>query len=221
MSLSLVECGAQDCLLKRRFDGPELIRSLRQARERKRCATRLTELARTDPVTGLANRSGFNQRSAAAFSRARRQERHLAVTYLDPDGFKAVNDSYGHSAGDALLRVVGTRLSSVVRGYDAVARLAGDEFALLLEDIADDSDPAEFADRVINALAQPMLVNGATQTLTASMGVARYPEAGETGEALLHAADLAMYAAKRGGRNRSCVYVPAETTRGSDPPLPQ
>jgi diguanylate cyclase (GGDEF)-like protein len=219
LSLQLVECGAQDCLLKGSFDGPNLIRSLRQARERKRFATRLTDLARTDPVTGLANRSGFSQRITAALSRARRQERHLAVMYLDLDGFKAVNDGYGHSAGDALLKVVGTRLTSVVRDYDAVARLGGDEFALLLEDIGDDIDPMEFADRVISALAQPMLVDGATHALTASMGVALYPEAGETGEELLHAADLAMYAAKRRGRNRSCVYVPAETTRGDLPPL--
>jgi diguanylate cyclase (GGDEF)-like protein len=221
LSLQLVECGAQDCLLKGSFDGANLLRSLRQARERKRCATRLTDLARTDPVTGLANRSGFNQRIAAALSRARRQERHLAVMYLDLDGFKEVNDRYGHSAGDALLKVIGARLSSVVRDYDAVARLGGDEFALLLEDIGDDIDPVEFAERVIHALAQPMLVDGATHTLTASMGVALYPEAGETGEALLHAADLAMYAAKRRGRNCSCVYLPPDTRRGSVPPLPQ
>jgi diguanylate cyclase (GGDEF)-like protein len=141
--------------------------------------------------------------------------------YLDLDGFKEVNDSHGHSAGDVLLKVVGTRLSSVVRDYDGVARLGGDEFALLLEDIGDDIDPVEFADRVINALAQPMLVDGATHALTASMGVALYPEAGETGEELLHAADLAMYTAKRRGRNCACVYVPVETTRGSVPPLQQ
>jgi diguanylate cyclase (GGDEF)-like protein len=219
LSLQLVECGAQDCLLKGRIDGATLVRSLRQARERKRCSNRLTDLARTDPVTGLANRSGFSQRIAAALSRARRQERQMAVMFLDLDGFKEVNDGFGHSAGDELLKIVGTRLSSVVRDYDAVARLGGDEFALLLEDIGELCDPGEFADRVIRALAEPMVLDNMHHSLTASMGVALYPDAGATAEQLLKAADEAMYMAKRRGRNRYHVHVPeTRTTESVLPP---
>jgi diguanylate cyclase (GGDEF)-like protein len=218
LALQLVECGAQDCLLKGRLDGAQLLRTLRQARERKRCATRLRDLARTDPVTGLANRNGFEQRLTAALSRARRHEQHVALMYLDLDGFKEVNDGFGHSAGDALLKVVGARLSGAVRGYDAVARLGGDEFALLIEDIEDDGAAREFAERVLCALAEPMNLHGVSHTLTASLGIALYPEAAATGEALLHAADQAMYMAKRRGRNRSCVYVSGDAAFDKCPP---
>jgi diguanylate cyclase (GGDEF)-like protein len=216
LALQVVECGAQDCLLKGRWHAGTLVRLLRQARERKRCALRLTDLARTDPVTGLANRAGFDQRIAAALSRSRRQAQRIAVMYLDLDGFKEVNDTYGHSTGDALLKLVGERLLHVVRGYDAVARLGGDEFALLIEDIGDDIDPVEFAERVISALAEPMNVEQVCHNLTASLGIALFPESGTTGEQLLHAADQAMYMAKRRGRNRSCVHVPER--RDSVPP---
>lgn len=102
--------------------------------------------------------------------------------YLDRDGFKEVNDGYGHSTGDALLKLVGERLLSVVRGYDAVARLGGDEFALLIEDIGEDIDPVEFAERVISALAEPMVVDQVCHNVKASMGVAMYPDSGSTGE---------------------------------------
>jgi len=221
LALQLVECGAQDCLLKGRIDGPRLVRSLRQARERKRCSQRLADLARTDPLTGLANRSGFNQRIGAALSRARRQDRHLAVMFLDLDGFKAVNDQYGHGAGDELLKIVGTRLSAVVRDYDAVARLGGDEFALLIEDIGDDCDPGEFAERIVNALAEPMLLGDVGHTLTASMGVAIFPDSGLSAEQLLAAADQAMYVAKRRGRNRYHVHQSEERSLESVPPPTQ
>jgi diguanylate cyclase (GGDEF)-like protein len=218
LSLQLVECGAQDCLLKGRLDGQRLVRSLRQARERKRASVRLADLARTDPLTGLANRSGFNQRIGAALSRARRQERHLAVMFLDLDGFKEVNDQHGHGAGDELLKIVAARLTAVVRDYDAVARLGGDEFALLIEDIGDDCDPAEFAERIVHALAEPMLLGDTQHTLTASMGVSIFPEGGASAEQLLAAADQAMYVAKRRGRNRFHVHQSEERAQESVPP---
>jgi diguanylate cyclase (GGDEF)-like protein len=207
LSLQIVECGAQDCLLKGRVDGPGLVRSLRQARERKRCSLRLADLASTDSVTGLANRNGFNQRLDQALSRARRQDVRLAVMILDLDGFKAVNDRFGHSAGDELLKLIGARLSSVVRDYDAVARLGGDEFALLVEDIGAECDPTVCAERIIEALAEPVLLGSVSHELTGSMGVAIFPDSGTTAERLLRAADQAMYVAKRRGRNRFHIYA--------------
>ena len=218
LALQIVECGAQDCLLKGRFDGPGLVRSLRQARERKRCSQRLADLARTDPVTGLANRSGFNQRIGQALSRARRQEGRVAVMFLDLDGFKEVNDRFGHSAGDELLKLVGTRLTAVVREYDAVARLGGDEFALLVEDVGGRCDPAEFAERIVSALAEPVQLGDVSHVLTASMGVAIYPDSGITAERLLRAADQAMYVAKRRGRNRFHIYATDDHAVESVPP---
>jgi two-component system cell cycle response regulator len=207
LSLQIVECGAQDCLLKGRVDGPGLVRSLRQARERKRCSLRLADLASTDSVTGLANRSGFNQRLDQALSRARREDGRLAVMVLDLDGFKAVNDRFGHSAGDELLKLVGARLSGVVRDDEMVARLGGDEFALLVEDTGTQGDPTECAEHVIEALAQPVLLGSVSHELTASMGVAIFPDSGTSAERLLRAADQAMYVAKRRGRNRFHIYA--------------
>jgi two-component system, cell cycle response regulator len=214
-------------ILSKPWDPEELIatlgrardqRTLRHACERERRALRLQDLACTDPVTGLANRSGLDRCISAALSRARRREQRVAVMYLDLDGFKEVNDGYGHAAGDGLLKLVGERLSHVVRGYDAVARLGGDEFALLIEELGADVDAMEFAERVIAALAEPMRVDEVSHKLTASMGVALYPDSGTSGEQLLQAADQAMYMAKRRGRNRSCMHVPISRKAESVPP---
>lgn len=207
LSLQVVECGAQDYLVKERVDAVSLARCLRHARERKRCAQRLTELARKDSLTGLANRGGFHERINLAAARARRQARRFAVMFLDLDRFKEVNDTHGHDVGDTVLQVIGTRLAGVVREYDAVARLGGDEFAVLLDDLADSSEIQTLAERIAGVFSEPIVVGSNSYELTASMGIAAYPDAGDSAAELLRCADQAMYVAKRRGRNRFHVYV--------------
>jgi diguanylate cyclase (GGDEF)-like protein len=207
LSLQVVECGAQDYLVKERVDAQTLARCLRHARERKRCAQRLTELARKDSLTGLANRSGFHERINLAAARARRMDRRFAVMFLDLDCFKEINDTHGHDVGDTVLQVIGTRLAGVVREYDAVARLGGDEFAVLLDDLGDTSEIQALAERIAGVFAEPIVVGQNSYDTTASMGIAAFPDAGDTAAELLRCADQAMYVAKRRGRNRFHVYV--------------
>lgn len=207
LSLQVVECGAQDYLVKERVDAASLARCLRHARERKRCAQRLTELARKDSLTGLSNRSGFHERINLAVARARRMERRFAVMFLDLDCFKEINDQHGHDVGDTVLQVIGTRLAGVVRQYDAVARLGGDEFAVLLDDLNDTSEIQDLAERIAGVFTEPIIVGASNYALTASMGIAGFPDAGDTAAELLRCADQAMYVAKRRGRNRFHVYV--------------
>jgi diguanylate cyclase (GGDEF)-like protein len=207
LSLQVVECGAQDYLVKERVDAASLARCLRHARERKRCAQRLTELARKDSLTGLANRSGFHDRINLAVARNRRLERRFAVMFLDLDRFKEINDQYGHDVGDTVLQVIGTRLAGVVRPYDVVARLGGDEFAVLLDDLSDSGEIQTLAERIAGVFLEPIVVGEVTHELTASMGIAAFPDAGDNPAELLRCADQAMYVAKRRGRNRFHVYV--------------
>ncbi|HKP61705.1 MAG TPA: diguanylate cyclase [Polyangiales bacterium] len=207
LSLQVVECGAQDYLVKERVDAASLARCLRHARERKRCAQRLTELARKDSLTGLANRSGFHDRINLAVARARRLERRFAVMFLDLDCFKEINDQHGHDVGDTVLQVIGTRLAGIVRPYDVVARLGGDEFAVLLDDLADTGEIQALAERIAGVFVEPIVVGDVSHELTASMGIAAFPDAGDNPAELLRCADQAMYVAKRRGRNRFHVYV--------------
>jgi two-component system cell cycle response regulator len=223
LSLQVVECGAQDYLVKERVDAASLARCLRHARERKRCAQRLTELARKDSLTGLANRSGFHDRINLAVARNRRLERRFAVMFLDLDRFKEINDQHGHDVGDTVLQVIGTRLAGVVRPYDVVARLGGDEFAVLLDDLSDTGEIQALAERIAGVFAEPILVGEVSHELTASMGIAAFPDAGDNPAELLRCADQAMYVAKRRGRNRFHVYVADGRSGDTDsvPPPPQ
>jgi diguanylate cyclase (GGDEF)-like protein len=207
LSLQVVECGAQDYLVKERMDATTLARSLRHARERKRSAQRLTELARKDPLTSLANRTGFHERVTHAATRARRQQHRFAIMFLDLDCFKEINDQFGHEIGDTVLQVIGTRLAGVVRQYDVVARLGGDEFAVLLDDIGDTGEIATLAERIAGVFLEEITVGNRRHLVTASMGIASFPEAGDTEAELLRCADQAMYVAKRRGRNRFHIYV--------------
>jgi diguanylate cyclase (GGDEF)-like protein len=221
LSLQVVECGAQDYLVKERVDAASLARCLRHARERKRCAQRLTELARKDSLTGLANRSGFHERINLAAARARRMERGFAVMFLDLDRFKEINDQHGHDVGDTVLQVIGTRLAGVVRAYDAVARLGGDEFAVLLDDLNDTSEIQVLAERIAGVFSEAIVVGSQSYELTASMGIAAFPDAGDNAAELLRCADQAMYVAKRRGRNRFHVYVSDGRSGDTDSPPDQ
>jgi diguanylate cyclase (GGDEF)-like protein len=160
-----------------------------------------------DPLTGLPNRVLIIDRAGQLLARARRHGRAIAALYVDLDGFKRVNDSFGHAVGDELLRAVAHRLSQTVRDSDTVARLGGDEFVILLEDGGDTCSPQTVAERICEALAEPMELGAGdcpTLTITASVGIAVGLEG--TADDLLRDADYALYEAKRAGRNRSMTF---------------
>ncbi len=152
-----------------------------------------------DHLTGLAGRVLFHEHVEQALAEHRRVGRRAAICFVDLDGFKQVNDTHGHAAGDALLREVATRLRRAVREVDTVARMAGDEFALLLRELGGRDDADRIAAALVRDLGRPYDVVGATVEIGASVGVAMLPEDGTSPDALLRAADGAMYAAKRAG----------------------
>ncbi len=166
----------------------------------------LRHQATHDALTGLPNRSLFHDRLGHGIERGRRQEASFALLYLDIDGFKPVNDAHGHLAGDALLCQIAARLRGAVRAEDTVARLGGDEFALLLEAPIDADGAQRKARELVAALGEPfaLALPGRAPTVVhvgASVGIALFPQHGASDDALVRAADEAMYAAKRGGRN--------------------
>ncbi len=169
---------------------------------------RFAHAALHDPLTGLANRTAFDLEIRRRLDRARLEGTLLALAYADLDGFKPVNDRYGHVAGDEVLRVVARRLETAFRGGDLVARLGGDEFAVIL---GQDGPPPPLGARLEHArelIAAPVDWNGRELRVTASIGLAVFPAAADTAETLLERADEAMYRAKRQG-NQVAVAGPA------------
>jgi diguanylate cyclase (GGDEF)-like protein/PAS domain S-box-containing protein len=169
---------------------------------RKRADQRVAYLAYHDDLTGLPNRLMFGEHLDLALARAQRHGREVAVLYIDLDDFKQVNDTYGHEAGDQLLRQIARRLERATRATDLVARHGGDEFIVLVADLPAGQDPAAreiahtIAAHVEQALAAPAVLNGATITAGGSVGIAVYPEDATTSDALLRRADAAMYQSK-------------------------
>ena len=176
--------------------------------DRKRAELRLAHLALHDALTGLPNRTLFLDRLQHALNRASRTSKRVAVLFVDLDRFKAVNDALGHEAGDSLLQQVAERLRSCVRSSDTLARLAGDEFTVLLEDVADIHEAQAVAERIRAALQQPFPVAGQHLTTTASVGVALSGPDTRQAADLLRQSDAAMYRAKSSGRNRVCLHEP-------------
>lgn len=165
---------------------------------------RMTDLAQHDPLTGLANRNLLFDRLEHAMQRARREQSKVAVLLIDLDGFKTVNDTFGHNGGDRLLCEISRRLLENVRTSDTVARFGGDEFVVICESM--DMDNVTYvAEKILSALAFPIALAGTEISLGGSIGIATWPEHGIEVSELLHAADLAMYSAKHQGRGRIVV----------------
>ena len=156
-----------------------------------------------DEVTGLPNAALFRDRLKSALAQAQRHSWRIAVMFIDLDGFKQVNDTYGHDMGDALLQLVAERLQAFVRGGDTVSRRSGDEFLFLMLEAKDEDNARAMAQRIIEVIAQPVLISGVELSVTASVGLAMYPGDGTTVAMLLKNADLAMYEAK--GRSKKRV----------------
>jgi diguanylate cyclase (GGDEF)-like protein len=161
---------------------------------------RMAHLAHHDALTGLPNRLSFLAHMQKGAALARRQDARLALLFIDLDGFKPVNDRYGHEVGDQLLQQVAARLNEGVRESDTIARFGGDEFVLLLTDVADSGSAAAIAEKIIARLSAPYCVEAIQLNIGASIGIALFPDDGEDVGALIAQADAAMYDAKRGGR---------------------
>jgi diguanylate cyclase (GGDEF)-like protein/PAS domain S-box-containing protein len=171
--------------------------------KRKRAEERAEYLATRDALTGLPNRVLLHDRLEQAVVNAARHQAGFAFMFIDLDRFKTINDSLGHHAGDQLLKGVASRLSACVRASDTVARLGGDEFAVILENLRDDDDEGaqQVAEKMIAAMAAPMLIEGQPLTTSCSIGIGLYPADGRDSATLMKNADVAMYYAKEKGRN--------------------
>lgn len=164
-------------------------------------ANRMSHLAQHDALTGLPNRRRLDHLGRQALALASSEERCLAVLYLDLDGFKRVNDEYGHAAGDELLVAVTRRMSASLRGTDALYRQGGDEFIVLMNSVRDTSEAKQLAIRLIECCRAPVSVAGKALSVTVSIGIAIFPHDGDELDGLIQRADAAMYLAKNAGRN--------------------
>jgi len=161
----------------------------------------LEAMALHDALTGLPNRRLLLERLSLAIAHTLRNKSTMAVMYLDLDGFKQINDTLGHAAGDTLLKMVAARLVAAVRQEDTVARVGGDEFVIALWELSHGDEVAMLASKLIQAVSQPYSIQGRGVNITVSVGVSIYPTHGEEVEALMKSADLALYEAKRAGKN--------------------
>jgi len=215
-AIRAVKSGAQDYLIKGQTSSSTLCRAIRYAIERHRATQRITQLAHYDHLTGLANRGLFYERLNCAVARCNRNDMAMALMFLDLDHFKAINDTLGHECGDSLLKTVATRIKKCIREIDTGVRLGGDEFAVLLEQIISVEDVAAVAQRILQLLAQPIIVNHHQLQVTGSLGITIYPWDSANPQELLSHADAAMYRAKAQGGNKYQFYTAGMKTAGLD-----
>ena len=192
-----------------------------QHNELKKLYEQMSRHATHDSLTNLPNRKHFYDQLLETIASAKQKEQGFTVLYLDLDGFKAINDDLGHAVGDQLIERTARRLEKCVRKADMVARVGGDEFIVILRDIAS-SDVSKVAEKIIENLAEPFMIAGKTLSVTTSIGVATYPQDGDDVNTLIHSADSAMYEAKRNGRNgyricrsKQAPFVPVSISGGA------
>jgi diguanylate cyclase (GGDEF)-like protein len=206
-AVSILNKGAQDYLVKWEGQGRTILRSVRYAIERKRSELRLNYMAQFDALTGIPNRQYFNDQLTRATARARRDGRKVTLLFLDLDGFKVVNDTLGHDAGDRLLKEVASRIQRSVRTGDVVARLGGDEFAVLLEGLNGPLEVETMANSLLALISQPYHIADRQLDITTSIGITMYPNDSADTQMLLKNADIAMYQAKENGRNNVTFFT--------------
>lgn len=173
---------------------------------RRRTQDQLSHMARYDLLTGLANRYLFQENLTHAIARARRHGQSMALMFIDMDHFKTINDTLGHPVGDNLLRAVAQRLVQSVRTTDTVARIGGDEFTVILEDLPQINDIYQVAEKILGLMEQPFKLGLQEIFATCSIGIAVFPGCGDSPETLTKHADTAMYRAKEQGRNKYCIF---------------
>jgi diguanylate cyclase (GGDEF)-like protein/PAS domain S-box-containing protein len=194
----------------------EFISVSRDITERKIVEEQIEHQAYHDALTGLPNRRLFRDRLTIALAHARRMSTPLAVVFLDLDRFKDVNDSLGHSFGDELLKAIAIRLRTALRQEDSIARMGGDEFTILIANLKAPDDAVRIAQKILDVVAQPLRIEGTEVFITTSVGIALYPNDGDTAEALLKNADHAMYRAKEAGPNLVQLFTPSMNTRAME-----
>jgi diguanylate cyclase (GGDEF)-like protein len=189
--------GAQDYLVKSQIDDAGLLRAIRHAIGRHELMQRV---AYFDMLTGLPNRAHFRDGLTQALARSQRYAEKMALLFIDLDGFKRINDVYGHETGDAVLRAVAGRIRESLRASDVAARYGGDEFTVMLPFIDSDEDGAFVAEKLRKCISAPLEIDGKDVSVGASIGVALFPEDGRDADTLTLHADDAMYRAKRRGK---------------------
>ena len=194
-------------------DSGDLIYAAQNITERHKAEQRIRYLARIDPLTKVPNRMQFQHLLQRAIAKAKRSDNSLCLLYVDIDHFKEINDTFGHLAGDTTLETVADRLSSVLPDDAVIGRLAGDEFAVILDRLESDGDVKDFVDKqsrlLLDKLAEPFYVQGHEVFMTASMGIAYYPDDASNVIDLIRNADAALYHSKKDGGNIFSYYVPA------------
>lgn len=184
------------------LDGDKVMFSvIRDISGRKTAEQKIAQLAYFDVLTNLPNRTLFYDRLDQAVARARRYQQKFAVMFLDLDGFKRVNDEFGHHAGDCLLKMAAERLAASARDMDTVARVGGDEFIFILNNIDHADNVILVAHKILESLSRPFAVQGNTCSIGCSIGISIFPDDTDDAEALIKMADDAMYMAKKEGRN--------------------
>jgi diguanylate cyclase (GGDEF)-like protein len=184
-----------------------LIGSLGRSREALVDAhSRIERMATSDALTGLPNRAALHEGMRSAMARARREGQHLSLLMIDLDRFKPINDQHGHQVGDRVLREAAQRMARLLRDCELHARYGGDEFVAVINEHRDSGAARHVADRLVAGIGEAILVDGLTLYVGASVGIARFPDDADDPDELLRRADLALYRAKSGGRNRSCFY---------------
>lgn len=170
--------------------------------ERLETQKRIQHLATHDVLTELPNRYLFNDRLQQALAKAKREETHVVVMFLDLDGFKEANDKFGHPTGDRILKMVGSRMKSSLREVDTISRLGGDEFGIILENTDSREKAAIAAQKLLDSFREPFRLQELEFSVSASIGISLYPQDGIDGETLLNNADAAMYIGKNSGKNK-------------------
>lgn len=176
---------------------------------RKHAQEKLDHLAHYDVLTNLPNRSLFMDRVERGLTLAKRHDKPLALLFIDLDKFKPINDTWGHAVGDLVLQEVAQRMQSCVRESDTVSRVGGDEFVVLLLNLSNAADAMMVAEKIRSALNEPIQLQDKTLSISSCIGVALYPEHGQTQMELSRHADAAMYQAKERGRDRVVLFEPS------------
>ena len=204
--LDAMERGADDYLIKSELTSYLLERTVRYSLKSKDLEAKLAKLAHFDSLTGLYNRSLFNELLIKAIQHSERSGQKFALVTIDLDNFKFINDNYGHPAGDQLLTKIARRLKHSTRSSDIVARLGGDEFSLLLKDVKNDSDFVKLVENIMAIFREPIQINSKSVSVTTSAGIAIFPTDTHIASELIDHSDRAMYQAKTLGRNTYSFY---------------